>query len=371
MLTNLRLYQFKRFKDEEIELFPLTLLTGVNGKGKSTIIQALIILRQSFDRGELQNNHKIVIEDSELVNLVSPDAILSSAANSVEVGISLKDSEENSISWVFKAEGKSNILPVKADAAFGNIYNSCLFDETFQYLNAERIGPRLSYEKLTRTRPHSPLGYRGEYTADRILNALNGLEKTQLTIFNKKTNSVYELLSYWVSEIIYPGTTINVNASGASQIDLNYSFKDDDTKVHNPLNVGFGFSYALPVILAVLTAKPGSLLIVENPEAHLHPTGQSRMGILLALAAEGGVQVIVETHSDHVLNGIRVLAKGKSKYGKFRVDIVRAYFFHKAEAVGEQIANKQAISILDNGKLSGWPAGFFDEWENNLMEIIG
>lgn len=63
MLTNIHLFQFKRFKDELIEFFPLTLLTGINGMGKSSVIEALLALRQSFDRGELQNNKKLVIED--------------------------------------------------------------------------------------------------------------------------------------------------------------------------------------------------------------------------------------------------------------------------------------------------------------------
>ena len=71
-------------------------------------------------------------------------------------------------------------------------------------------------------------------------------------------------------------------------------------------NAGFGISYALPIVVAALRAAAGGLLLVENPEAHLHPAGQSRIGGFLARVAADGVQVFVETHSDHVLNGIRV-----------------------------------------------------------------
>lgn len=74
-------------------------------------------------------------------------------------------------------------------------------------------------------------------------------------------------------------------------------------------NVGFGISYVLPIVLALVKAKKGELIILENPEAHLHPRGQRKMGELIARAAQGGVQVIVETHSDHILNGIRFVCK--------------------------------------------------------------
>ncbi|HND20426.1 MAG TPA: AAA family ATPase, partial [Acidobacteriota bacterium] len=75
-----------------------------------------------------------------------------------------------------------------------------------------------------------------------------------------------------------------------------------------PANMGFGVSYTLPIIVAGLLARPGHMLVVENPEAHLHPQGQSRIGRFLALLAAKGVQVLIETHSDHVLNGIRLAA---------------------------------------------------------------
>ena len=74
-----------------------------------------------------------------------------------------------------------------------------------------------------------------------------------------------------------------------------------------PTNIGFGISYALPIIIGALIAPKNSLLLVENPEAHLHPAGQSEIGKFLAEVASTGRQVIVETHSDHLLNGYKSL----------------------------------------------------------------
>ncbi len=367
MLTDINLHQFKRFKDESIELFPLTLMTGINGMGKSSVLQSLLILRQSFDKGELQNNGKIVIEDKELINLVSPDDMLSSDAEDKIVSIELIDSEKNLAKWSVTAEGVSNTLSYRYDKFEGDIYKCSLFSNRFQYLNSERIGPRVTYDRLTVTKPHSPIGYRGEYVANRILEALTNVEKVELRdiLIKEYTDNVYDQLSAWISEIIYPGTKVSPDGSDANKINLIYSFNDEQTKTFNPLNVGFGFSFALPVIVAILTAKPGTLLIVENPEAHLHPRGQSRMGRLLALAAESGLQIIVETHSDHLLNGIRVaIKKGELNYNKARIH----FFGSKSRSKDSQ--SRQSFSIEDDGSLERWPADFFDEWDNMLSELI-
>ncbi|WP_312393918.1 DUF3696 domain-containing protein [Chryseobacterium sp.] len=363
MLTDIKLFQFKKFKDEPVELYPLTLLTGINGMGKSSVIQALILLRQSFDRGDLQNNNKLVIEDPALVNLISPDDMLNSDADNVEVAISIVDEQNGEAEWKVKAEGKSNTLEL-VKAVDPKIYNSSLFSSTFQYLSAERIGPRPNYARLSVSRSHSPIGYAGEFFASRILEAVTKVEEVRLAklLQEKQSKKVYDLLSFWVSEIIYPGSKVSIDDSNDSTIDVTYTFKDQPTKTFNPMNIGFGFSYAIPVILAVLTAEPGSLLIVENPEAHLHPRGQSRMGHLLALASESGLQVIVETHSDHLLNGIRVAVK-QEKLSAIKTQI---HFF--TNDFGDTI--KQSFQIEEGGGMERWPKGFFDEWDNMLTKLL-
>lgn len=78
-----------------------------------------------------------------------------------------------------------------------------------------------------------------------------------------------------------------------------------------PVNVGFGVTYTLPIIVAILSAKVDDLIIIENPESHLHPKAQSILGKLFAIAANAGVQIIIESHSDHILNSLRVCVKNK------------------------------------------------------------
>lgn len=368
MLSDINLHQFKRFKDESVELYPLTLMTGINGMGKSTVVQSLLLLRQSFDKGELQNNSKLVIEDKELVNLVSPDDMLCSDADDKTVSIELVDDKKNAAKWVVVAEGKSNTLPYKYERNDGDIYSSSLFSEEFQYLNAERIGPRVTYDRLSVTKPHSPIGYRGEFVANRILETVTNIEDVKLkdVLIEGVSAKVYDQLSAWVSEIIYPGTKVSIDDSDGSKINLQYSFKDEQTKTFNPLNIGFGFSFALPVILAILTAKPGSLIVIENPEAHLHPRGQSRMGRLIALAVQSGVQILVETHSDHLLNGIRVAVK----QGKLNCNKTHIHYFTADKVELRDLKYKISFAIEEDGGLERWPTGFFDEWDKMLDELL-
>lgn len=128
----------------------------------------------------------------------------------------------------------------------------------------------------------------------------------------------------------------------------------------NAINMGFGVSYVLPVVVALLKARKGELLILENPEAHIHPKGQRKIGELIARAAANGVQIIVETHSDHILNGIRLAVK----YGQIQpgqVGLNYFYIYHDDEGMIKH--DMTSPEILPDGSLSNWPEGFFDEWD--------
>ncbi len=114
------------------------------------------------------------------------------------------------------------------------------------------------------------------------------------------------------------------------------------------------------MIVAGLLTGPGDLLIVENPEAHLHPGGQSKLGRFLARIAGSGAQVIVETHSDHVLNGVR-LAVAEEEVLRPEDGVVH-YF-------GEEEAGSVPIAFSARGELSEWPSGFFDQIEQDLGRL--
>ncbi|WDZ73574.1 AAA family ATPase [Vibrio harveyi] len=98
--------------------------------------------------------------------------------------------------------------------------------------------------------------------------------------------------------------------------------------------------------MALLYTRKGGLVIIENPEYHLHPKGQSYLGRLIALTAEAGVQVIVETHSDHLINGMRLMPR----LGKVDCNNIKIY---QVEAdVAEQCSKAIPISVNEQGELS-------------------
>src|ERR1039458_3730849 len=116
-----------------------------------------------------------------------------------------------------------------------------------------------------------------------------------------------------------------------------------------PSNIGYGLTYAFPLLVAGLCADPGQVLIVDSPEAHLHPRGQSRMGQFLAQAAAPGPQVIVETHSDHVLNGILIAVRD----GVIAPDDVAIHFFN-SPTLNAGVPQVVTGSVDRNGNLSHW-----------------
>lgn len=130
-----------------------------------------------------------------------------------------------------------------------------------------------------------------------------------------------------------------------------------------PTATGFGITYVFPIIVQVLAASMlgTAIVLVENPEAHLHPYSQSTLGKFLARATLSGVQIIIETHSEHIIDGCRIEITKNKKNGEMKV-----LFFEKKS----ETSNCKPIQILDNGELEYWPEGFFDQKRLDLRELL-
>jgi len=376
MIKNIRLDNFKCFEELDLQLAPLTIITGINGMGKSSVIQSLLLLRQSFDERYLQVDKQVLVK-GELVNLVSGDAIRYAPSKTADVKITIDFEGKNDVEWKMDSATSKEKLIVYSNADDG-IYKECLFDETFAYLYAERVSPQEAYVKSKESRHQGRLGTRnGELAPSLLYTMTEKNEKLPIANLKHKNSedlNIYTNVSVWLSEIVYEGIQVKAEETDPRSVELQFSFtkgKLGGVQKYSPVNVAFGFSYVLPVILGVLTAKPGSLLIIENPEAHLHPAAQSKIGKLLALAAQNGVQIIIETHSDHLVNGVRVMVRGDEAFGKLSEENVLIHFFNSELDHDFDKRYKRTLKILKTGKLDGWPKGFFDEWEKNLRKIIG
>ena len=349
MINQLRIQNFKRFEDQSLEFGALTLLTGLNGMGKSSVLQALLLLRQSYQQRLLESTGLAL--NGDLVQIGTTKDALFADAKEDKIGFTISFANGKEANWQFAYNPKAVILAIDSPPLPAETYQFSLFSDDFQYLQAERIGPRTSFEMSDfQVHQHFQLGTKGEYVAH-FLSTFRDSEIPNLNLSHHHAKSL-NLLSQaeaWLGEIS-PKIRINIiDSPSMDLVSLQYSF--GLSQEYRATNVGFGITYTLPVITAILSAKPGALLLLENPEAHLHPKGQAHMGKLLAIAAAGGVQIILETHSDHVLNGIRLAVHG----GNLDPDAVRLHFFQSRES--------GVISPRMNrrGRIDQWPDGFFDE----------
>jgi len=383
MIKKIEIKNFKSLSNIDIDCSSLNVFTGLNGMGKSSIIQALLALKQSYDKGSLQKEGLSL--KGELTDIgLGKDALYQFAStDEIEIALSfLDDSDVNKKSWTFTYEAneesdenkysESDIIPYPADIHLPtDLLRYSLFKmDKFKYLNAERWVKNV-YEMGTQQIRNRSLGIHGEYTPHYLIqygqdNKENSVDSS-LLYEGTEVNTLDYQVSAWMNEIS-PGTKVKtVKIQGVNSVKLSYEFYNDriSTQEISPLNVGFGITYVLPVIVALLSAKPGDIIIIENPESHIHPKGQSTIGKLLARVANLGVQLFIETHSDHIINGIRVAIKQG-----IPSNLINLIFFVRGENLDEIYSTYNNPKIDQDGRIDFWPKDFFDEWNNNLIELL-
>jgi predicted ATPase len=383
MIKHIKVKNFKALKLAELELSNLNLFAGLNGMGKSSFLQVLLLLRQSYLQNLLQNNELGL--NGSLINIgLSRDAYAQFGSEET-VYFELETFDGKKAQWTFSAtkaldnrnlHKDEDVLTCIDSNINNNFFDFSLFKEGFQYLSAERVSPLSSFETSAyEVIKRKQLGNHGEFAIHYL--ALNKDEPLVISELKHQTATEDTLLKNveaWLKEIS-PGISLKTQLyPDMDKVQLAFQYDAGRLNVitneFRPTNVGFGITYILSVIVAILSAQKGNILLVENPEAHLHPRGQSRIGHLMALAAGQGVQLLIETHSDHVLNGIRVAAKKDSEHHVIDADNVRIFFFHREEGQEEHATSILTPKLDDNGKVDKWPEGFFDEWNRLLFELI-
>ena len=113
-------------------------------------------------------------------------------------------------------------------------------------------------------------------------------------------------------------------------------------------------------------AKHGSLILLEHPEHRLHPSLASELGRQIAKSVERGVQVILETHSDHLLNGIRLAVHN----GKLSPEDVALFHFQAVDFPEKREIDVQSLLINRSGRINRYPDGFFDQWDKDLEQLL-
>lgn len=377
MIRKLTIKNFKIHAHTELELKNLNILTGLNGVGKSSIFQSLLLLRQSHEANVLTSGLQLNKPHCDIGFI--KDAIYQ-GGDTDEIEFILDTEENNMLSWKFKPQDRNfekTFIPVLGESP-NNLNAISLFNENFQYLSAARLSPRETYPLDTNAvetkRQLSLEKGQGELVVH-FLHHYGKRENVKSDCVKHEKEKFDDLLSQttaWEREIS-PGVNVIPTPNGKA-FTLKYTFnKKNDITTTDPFsaeNVGFGLSYALPIIVAALSSSKNSLILVENPEAHLHAKGQSELAKLLALAAQSGVQIILETHSEHIINGVLVACKRFEKENKgIDKDLVRIYHFTRDEEKHCTIA--EPVKILQDGKVDRQPNDFFEQTEKDLNYLLG
>jgi predicted ATPase len=250
-----------------------------------------------------------------------------------------------------------------------------IFNNNFQYLSAYRFGPMEIYKRddliVQTQRQLSREQGKGEY----VVHFLNYYRNEALPIpellyplpeeEQKKDPTLETQTEMWLRKI---SPSIKINIELGANFKLGYKYErvnNRQTEAAAAINTGFGITYILPLFVAILSAHPGALIIIENPEAHIHPGGQAVLMRLISLAAKNGVQIILETHSDHIINGALIAVKD----AVLTKEKLSVYFFERNEEEHSAIAHK--LKVTETGKIRRPPKGFFDQFDKDLQRLTG
>ena len=376
MLRQLGLGCFKCFEKLLLPLAPLTLLTGLNASGKSSVLQALVLLHQTMREQEWTTRLAL---NGDNVRLGTMPDVVDELFGRRSFRLALVE-DGHRVEWEFEGERRDMSMAISRVSVDGRV---AIAPETLRYLlpedsatemqklmqrlqrltyiTAERLPPQETYELKD---PHAVavVGPRGEHAAS-ILHWGRDEEVIEgLTLPGAPQDRLRQVQKRMAT--FFPNCAIDlqpVPRVNAVTLGLRTS---DDTGFHRPGHTGFGLTQCLPIVVAVLSAQKEDIILLENPEVHLHPAGQAKMGEFLADVARVGIQVIVETHSDHVLNGIRRAVKSS----RLSADQMAIHFFRPRSDGDPQVSSP---TIDEAGNIDHWPKGFFDQFDIDAGYFAG
>ena len=388
MLRRIDLRHFKCFTLLKLPLCPLTLLSGANASGKSSVLQALVLLHQTMREHEWSTR---LMLNGSAVRLGTVADVIDQMHGRRSVEIALSD-DGREFQWEFMGEraemsmGVARVRSVLGDAdedepkvlrhllpwTHGEALEGSSWASSLQarlcgltYLTAERVGPRETYP-LEDLRYAPVVGPRGEHAAGLLYSGSDTRVLDGLIIEDVPPTLLRQVEAHM--DRFFRGCELSVGKvpqANAVTLGLRTSKGMD---FHRPIHTGFGLTQVLPIVVAALSATKDDLLLIENPEAHLHPSGQAAMGEFLAKVAAAGVQIILETHSDHVLNGVRRAVKR----GALLPEDTALHFFRlRREEESDGAAQVQSPVLDRDGNIDTWPEGFFDQFDKDMNDFAG
>jgi len=376
MLEQLELRLFKCFEKIDLPLGPLTLLSGSNASGKSSALQALVLLHQTIREHEWSTR---LMLNGGSVQLGTVLDVVDKVHGRRQLEIGLVEGA-STLRWTFHGDREEmsmatervrlNGVEIHDPPVLRHLVPPDHYDvassltthlRDLTYITAERVGPREIYT-LEDRQAARVVGPRGEHTLSVLYRVRDEPIQASLIVSNVAPTGLRQVEARMAQ--FFPGCRLDVQlVPQANAITLGIR-TSDKTGFHRPGHVGFGLTQVLPIVVAAVSAAKQDILLIENPEVHLHPAGQALMGVFLAEVAASGTQVIVETHSDHVLNGIRRAVKA----GTLAPEQALLHFFRPRGGELDQVVSP---TLDATGNIDVWPEGFFDQFDRDMNYFAG
>lgn len=352
MINNLKIEGLKSIDSIDISMKKLNLLLGTNSSGKSTIIQSILLASQSVNKGSAPLNGNLVSigEFREARNFIT---------NAKEINVNIDtDCGNYNINFTEDIDSQSGEAFISIDNTTEDVKEFLTIDEGVHYLSASRIGHRDTYDKNFST--IYKFGLQGEYALDYLEKHKKDILEDEL-ILDKSSNTLESQVNYWLKYIV--NTSIITNDIKETD-KVKAKFESFSGRQVRTKNIGSGLSYLISIIIMCLSMKKGSTLIIENPEIHLHPKAQSKLTELFVFIANNNRQLILETHSDHIFNGLRV-AIVKDKIDKEDMNLS----FLRLDDNG--CSENHLIDIGKRGRINNYIEDLFDQFDIDLDRMLG
>lgn len=420
MLTHLKLENFKIWRSTgPTRLAPITLLLGTNSSGKSSLIQSLLLIRQTVKGDDPNLDLNLGNPDADdsvtlgqFKDLLCRHGAASESTSATQVGIEFRWSEdglpENSTLFsarynkgpsgsaelaflrlgkdgqgfsvqrrkpgIYRLSLATQAKPLGQSADFRPQRSFAFSASTLNKLGAQGehikpIGPALLDElgRIIYLGPVRRLAQRDYVWAGRMPAHIgdDGAKAVDALIASgvarqaaKKRNQpapaeaqLFEQTIRWLKDMnLADGLAIRALGNSARYELL----IENGDQASNLKDVGVGVSQVIPVIVAALFAQPGHIVIVEEPESHLHPLAQRKLAELLAqVSKERNVQFIVETHSEHLFRRMQTLIAKQQITPKDA-----AMYFVERDG---KAARMRELELDDFGRVKNWPEGFFGD----------
>ena len=401
MITELRAQNFKSWQDTgALQFAPLTGFFGANNSGKTSILQVLLLLKQTVEAEKLGFPISFGEGNKSLVNLDNFGAVIHrhnktlnldisvswKLPKKIKIGNNLTDSLSFSTSIIEKYESvmlerlrytvndrdfeigwtdrgyrlKHNTIEVDPLRCYGVVNPAGALEEFAPLRKAfEDLFSRIHYLGPFREPPQHHYTWEGDYPKDVGLHG----EKIIPALLSNRTRRrpIEEHILKWLQqlELIHSYDVLPVTNEGKNYECLVTQYKDGPEV---PLtDVGFGVSQVLPLLIQCYYVPENSILIFEQPEAHLHPKVQSELAdVLIDVVKNRNVQIILESHSEHLL--LRLMRRIAEE--RISADETALYFCQ----INDGTSEIEHLDMDEYGNIRNWPQDFFGDSTGELIK---